>query len=53
MVMTYDFAEIERNKGKIEPFMQLIKDGLVTLQQAAERNFYKTPLAIFTYHIHK
>ena len=37
MVMTYDFAEIERNKGKIEPFMQLIKDGLVTLQQAAER----------------
>ena len=37
MVMTYDFAEIERNKGKIETFMQLIKDGLITLQQAAER----------------
>ncbi len=37
IAMTYDFAEIERNKGKIETFMQLIKDGLITLQQAAER----------------
>lgn len=35
--MTYGFAEIERNKGKIETFMQLIKDGLITLQQALER----------------
>ena len=35
--MTYDFAEIERNKGKIEMLTQMIKDGFITLQQAAER----------------
>ncbi len=39
--MTYDFAEIERKKGKvegkIEMLTQMIKDGLITLQQAAER----------------
>ena len=37
IAMTYDFAEIERNKGKIEALTQLTKEGFITLQQAAER----------------
>ncbi|MBR4571471.1 MAG: hypothetical protein IKO19_12505 [Candidatus Riflebacteria bacterium] len=39
--MTYDFAEIERKKGEekgeIKAFIQMIKKGFITLQQAAEQ----------------
>ncbi|MBR4328523.1 MAG: hypothetical protein IKP71_01590 [Candidatus Riflebacteria bacterium] len=41
IAMTYDFAEIERKKGEekgeIKAFIQMIKKGFITLQQAAEQ----------------
>lgn len=49
IAMTYDFAEIERKKGEIKgeirgeikgeikAFIQMIKDGFITMQQASEK----------------
>lgn len=37
IAMTYDFAEIERKKGKIEILVQMIKNGFINIQQAAKQ----------------